>query len=494
MRQTLPNAIVDFLSFSGKTSGCLNELRGFRRREWEHALTWLHDAGLILYLLQKLKDTNATDILPRSTLSRLEENLTANRRRVAYMARQFDFLNQKFNGAGVRYAAVKGLSLVPQFCPDASLRHQSDFDYLVDNQSLPVARRVLEDAGYSLKKSSANEFVFLMASAWMPPLADEQYEAHAPHAVELRLAFWDSDSHGVSLTEPEFSVDNIRTHRWQGLAFRTLPEEDVFLLQVIHAFNHILSGWVRMSWLYEIGYFLSQRAPDTLLWGRVERRIGGDPLLREMVVVVTELSAHFYGAPLPSPSRIWAEELRPAVRIWIQNYARTWVFGKNRVDQFSLFSVAKVILFLHRQYLSDARARRHLMRIRLLPWEQLFRRARSITTKSSTNSGERGRQLERVLIRLLFHVTAGLRYLWEIPRWRRLNKVTAHLAPQPGVIGQRPISSALTIQNRAFSCEQHDAASEEPRWRSDELPGDSTRLEFSRKNWHESEGTSREEC
>jgi Uncharacterised nucleotidyltransferase len=426
VRRRLADAIVNFLSFSGRTSDPLDQLSEFHHREWEHAVPWLHDSGLALYLLQKLKDANATDVLPNSTLRGLEENLAANRRRVTYMTRQFDFLNQKFDDAGVRYAVVKGFSLVPQFCPDASLRHQSDFDYLVDNQSLPEARSVLESVGYVLKRHKTNEFVFLMPSAETPPPAEEQYEAHAPHAVELRLAFWDSDSHGVSLTEPEFSLDNIKIQRYQELAFHTLTEDDAFLLQIIHAFNHILNGWVRLSGLYEIGYFLNQRATDPLLWERIERRIGANPRLREMVVVVTELSAHFFGAPLPSTSRIWEGELRSAVRIWIKNYARPWVFSRNRADLFSLFSAAKVVLFLHQQYLPDARARTHLIRIRLLPVEPFFRKAGSITTRSSTNSRGRGRQLELVLIRLLFHLTAGLRYIWEIPRWRWLNRTTAH--------------------------------------------------------------------
>lgn len=428
MSRALAESIVDFLSFSGNTVDHLIELRGFHNRDWERSRTWLHDAGLALYLLQKLKATNATDILPRPVLSRLEENLSANRRRVAYMSRQFDFLNQKFDAAGVKYVAVKGFSLVSQFCPDAALRHQSDFDYLVDPQSIPVAQRELESAGYSLKKHSTNEFVFLMPSARISTSADEQYEAYAPHAVELRVAFWDRDSHGVFLAEPEFSLENVRNHRWQEMTFRVLPEEDIFLLQVIHAFNHLLTGWIRMSWLYEIGYFLNERSTDTSLWERIERRMGGDPLLREMVVVVLDLSTRFFRAPLPSMCKPWAEKLRPTVRIWIQNYARTWVFGKNRVDQFGLFSSAKFILFLHQQYLPDASARRHLIRTRLLPWEQFFRRARSVTTESSTNFGGRGRQLERVLIRFLFHMTAGLRYLWEVPRWIRLKNATAHLA------------------------------------------------------------------
>jgi hypothetical protein len=427
--RALAEASVNFLGFSETTGDHLGGLKGFDRREWDGTLTWLHDAGLALHLLQKLKDTKAIDILPTSTWAHLEENLAANRRRVAYMARQFDFINQHFNRGGVRYAVVKGCSMVPQFCPDASLRHQGDFDYLVDTHSLPMAQRVLEGAGYSLKKRTANEFVYLMTSASVPPSADGQYEAHAPHAVELRLAFWDSDSHSVPLTDPGLSVDNAVAQYWQGLVFPALPEEDAFLVQVIHAFNHILTGWVRMSWLYEIGYFFNRRSTDVSLWERLDRRIGSDKLLREMVVVVGELSAHLFRAPLPSTSGIWTEKLRPAVQIWIHHYARTWIFEDTRADQFSLFPVAKLALFFHQQYLSDASLRRHVIRTRLFPLEKLFRRVHSITSKSSTQSGGRGWQLERALIRLIFHVTGGLRYLWEIPRWERLNKENAHLAP-----------------------------------------------------------------
>src|SRR5580704_8952961 len=199
VKRTVAEAVVNYFSFSGKTNADVGQLTGFRDREWKQGVSWLHDAGLALYLLQKLRQGNVTDIVPTATLSRLEENLAANRRRVAYMARQFEFLNQKLSAAGVRYAVVKGFSLVPQFCPDASLRHQSDFDYLVDNQSLALAQTVLEDAGYSLQKRKPNELIFLRPSAGAPPPADEQYEAHSPHAVDLRCAFWDKDTHGVSL-------------------------------------------------------------------------------------------------------------------------------------------------------------------------------------------------------------------------------------------------------------------------------------------------------
>ena len=94
------------------------------------------------------------------------------------------------------------------------------------------------------------------------------------------------------------------------------------------------------------------------LWERGQHRVaaGDYPLLRQMIVVVAELSRHFYRTPIPSMFRTWSDELRPSVRIWIQNYAWTWTFAKNRVDQ---FSAAPVVLFLHQQYLSEGDGRRH---------------------------------------------------------------------------------------------------------------------------------------
>jgi len=448
VRRTLPETIVDFLSFSRQECDG-NEVHGkafekFSRREWLHALKWLDDSGLALYFLQKLKDTSSSDTVPMLVLSRLTQNLTANRRRALQMANQFRSLNRRFDAAGARYVVAKGFSLVPEFCPDASLRHQSDLDYLVDEPSLTVARRVLEEAGYSLKMNSTQEFIFLTPSARIP-VPDEQYEADAPFSVELHLSFWDSDFHGLSVAEPRFSLDHARVHEWEGSTFRTLPEEDVFLLQVIHAFHHILSGWVRMSWLYEIGYFLNRRATDALLWESIEGRAGGDRQLREIIVVVTQLVAQFFGAPLPSPLRLWAEELRPAVRIWVQNYARTWMFGENQVHRFSLFPTAKLVLFLHQQYVSGEEARGRLIRAHLLPSTRLSRIARSIKDQPSTILSARWRQGERVFRRLLFHGTAGLRYVWEVPRWRRLNTMAARLAAASG--GDSAATDLVGAQN-----------------------------------------------
>ncbi len=102
-------------------------------------------------LIPKLKDVKAVDAIPDSVASRLQQNLEANRLRVEDMSQQFGTINKKFNDAGIWYAAVKGFSLVPEYCPYAPLRHQGDFDYLVEDKSLPAARRLLLEAGSSRK-------------------------------------------------------------------------------------------------------------------------------------------------------------------------------------------------------------------------------------------------------------------------------------------------------------------------------------------------------
>ncbi len=302
MRRTLAEDIVEFLSFSSDRCA-LNDPEKFNQRAWKRAIRWLDDFGLSFYFLQKLKTTNATDTVPTWVISRLERNFATNRGRVDHMSHQFGIINQKFNDAGVRYAVLKGVSIVPEFCPDAALRHQSDFDYLVDDQSLSAARRVLVQAGYTLKlPTSTQEFIFVMHGKRAPSRSATQYLARSPNTVELHLDIWDRDQYGLPLIPKLFFVERAETHQWNGLAFPALADEDTFLLQVLHACGHLFIYWIRMSSLFEVGYFLNRRASDTSLWNRIEERVGDNSMLKEFVVVVTELVAKLFSPPSSTSS------------------------------------------------------------------------------------------------------------------------------------------------------------------------------------------------
>lgn len=417
VRRTLAEDIVEVLSFSSDGRDRVDNFKRYKEREWTRALRWLDDSGLPFYFLQKLKNINATHLVPPGVISRLELNFAANRERADYMSHQFAFLNQKFNDAGVGYAALKGISLVPQFCPDATLRYQGDFDYLVDDRSLLPAQQVLLEAGYSPKASpSCQEFIFLMPGKGQPSRSGEQYHARAPHAVELHLDMWDSDMHGLQLIPKLFLAERARTHRWNGFAFPALGEEDAFLLQVVHACHHTFSHWIRMSCLFEIGYFLNRRATDTSLWHRIEERIGDNVVLKEFVVVVTELVAKLFAAPLPQLVRVWGQKIRPRSRVWIEGYARHWAFCQLPGYEFRMFPSAKLVLFLHRQYV-DAAARKRLVRNSIPTFSRLSRIASSVKERPSLALDADWRKRQLLIRRTLFHALSWARYLCEIPRW-----------------------------------------------------------------------------
>ena len=422
MTRTPADKIVEFLSFSSNSGNCVHELEKFNPREWRRVLRWLDDAGLAFYFLEKLKNTNAAETIPTWVRSCLEKNFAANQRRVGDMSRRFGALNRKFNDASVRYAVLKGFSLVPQFCPDAALRHLSDLDYLVEEQSLSAAQRILLEAGYSPKSScSSQESIFVMSGMGEPSRSAVQYDARAPHAVELHLDIWDSDQHKLPMLPQQFFVERAETSYWNGFAFPALADEDAFLLQILHACQHLFTYWIRMSSLFEIGYFLNRRASDTSLWQRVEERVGENLMLREFVVVITELVEKLFVPPVPSLVRAWGSGIRFGPRVWIENYARHSAFCETPGYEFRFFPKAKLVLFLLKEY-KDACARQHLVGNRMLPSSRLSRMVSSVKTNPSLLLDAAWWKRQLLLKRSLFHALAALRYFYEIPRWKWLNR------------------------------------------------------------------------
>jgi hypothetical protein len=402
--------VVAFLSFSGSRD--VGTLQTLGPRRWRHLLQWLDDSGLAFYFLTQLKEKGVANQIPADVLRSLEEKYTANQQRVESMSERFHFLNQHFDDAGVTYSVLKGLSLVPQFCPSAPLRYQGDFDYLVDPASLSKAHSVLTEAGYVPKESrSAEEFIYVTEGK--ASRGADQYSHQAPHAVELHLDIWDGQLHGLPPLPGVISLNRVTAPAWNGTTFPALSDEDAFLLQILHATHHLFTHWVRMSCLLEISYFLQRRGSDSALWEAVERRVGSNDMLREFVVVIAELASRLFGSPLPPLLQSWASAIRPGVRVWTDDYARTWAFSAVPVYQFSMWPASKLSSFLHAQYRQAALAAKNTT----------SRDVISISKKRTGLLPGRPRWWRRrmLLRRILFHVLAGTRYACEIPRWRWRN-------------------------------------------------------------------------
>jgi hypothetical protein len=434
MKSSPAETVVRFLSFSGNRRDSFDAMEKFTPRQWKYVLQWLGDAGLAFYFLQRLKDERASSSVPSFVLSRLEQNFACNRLRIEEMARRFDAINSKFNDAGVRYTVIKGFSLVPQFCPLATLRHQADLDYLVDEQSLPAACRLLTDAGYRSKISRSSKESIFIASAAEPSRSDVQYSPQASHAVELHTEIWDHDMHGVHEVPKLFSIGQARMQNWNGLTFPAQADEDAFLLQVLHACHHLFTQWIRISSLLEIGYFLQRRASDSELWNRVEQRAGDSAVLREFVVIITEMAARLFAAPVPEVVQGWSASIRPAPRAWIDHYARDWALGGLPVYEFCLFPRSKLALFLFHQYKSTSHVK-ELQPHHRPAASRLSRMVSSIKANPALIWDYDWWRRQQLFRRSVFYILAELRYIAEIPRWRWLNRAsprTASSLPWPG--------------------------------------------------------------
>jgi hypothetical protein len=437
MNRRLAETIIRYLSFSGNDNESRASLSAFHERQWEHTFQWLENRNLALYLLQRLRDTHDDRKLPPAALSRLQQNYSNNRLRVDEMASTFAQVNEKFRQAGVNYAVVKGFSLVPGFCPDAYLRQQSDLDYLVDEPSLPIAQQALGDLGFFLNKDDPAGMEWSFARGPISHSFDstEQYEGKGRYVIELHLGFWSSDEHGIDIAGTEFSPSQSVDHEWRGMRFPALPEEDAFLLQVMHTFQHLLIGYVKTSWLYEIAYCLHRRSNDTSFWQRVERRAEADVRLTHLVAIIAALASGFFQAPLPAIIRTWKANLPPAVEVWLENYGWQVAFQEIPVCELGLLPTSRLALFLHWEFLPDAKRRRDLLRRRLLPWSGRPSITRLICNRPSTLLGPRiGGLLREVWSRwrrpavfhlVVYYAGSGLRYLCEIPRWWWLNRSRA---------------------------------------------------------------------
>lgn len=425
MKRIRPEDIVAFLNFSESAIDC-EKLRNTRQQDWEKLFLWLDDTGLTFYFLQKLKSTNSAGSVQPNALSRFQQDFAANQQRSDYLWHRFSFLNRAFQDAGVGYVVLKGFSHVPQFCSNAFFRHQGDLDYLVDEQSLPVAQRLLEETGYRIKPPiSDQEFVYILPDVGEP----KRGQGYAPqfHAIELHLDIWDSDLNRLPMMEQMFSVERASIHQVNGLSFPALNEEDAFLLQVLHTCRHLFTYWIRMSCLYEIGYFFTRTASDISLWNRVQERVGDNLALRELTVVVSEMVAQLFATAVPDVVRAWGKEVRPPIRVWIDNYAQYCAFSDLPVHRFNLLPRSKLILFLHQQF-EELCAEKHLVRNQLIAPTRIGRMRNAVTKDPFLLLSRKWWRRQRVFRRSTFHLLSGIRYAVEVPRWRWLNSIQSRAA------------------------------------------------------------------
>lgn len=388
----------------------MESLSAVKQADWERAYPWLVASGMGLYLLDRLQRLRLEGCLPEVMIERLNKNIADNRRRNDAMMEEFIAINSAFLREEVTYCNVKGFTLTPGYCPNAALRSQLDFDFLVSADNLDLCRHVLAGLGYARTLAGEAVWEFKAGSSEMTRMADH-YKPGPHRSVELH--FCPSAMTPHVLLHDEWAP-RIEQRIWHGHRFPVLAPADQFLVQALHLYSHLRTPYTRLSWLLEYKRFVSANRDDSELWDRVRdySRPKRDAYIA--IGLASLLSGRLFGDQTPTQLNKWTLDQLPArVRLWAECYGRRAVL--------STLPGTKLYLMLERELIDGGDEWRKVQRKRLVPLHGLPRIECHGTNETSWKRIRRElQQVKFVMFRIRFHLVEGLRYLVENRRWHRM--------------------------------------------------------------------------
>jgi hypothetical protein len=339
-------AVLELLSTKAD-SGAMKRLGSLDASAVCGLLRWLDQSGLALYFAKHVSDFMSLDRLPLTLRSELERRGVANRDRTKGMLTEFGRINLALRDSGIDYGVLKGFSMIPEFSQEPWLRHQTDVDILVSADAIETARIALGTLDYQVEGEEPSGELRLGISSGRPPSADDfLYEAQRHKQVEIHRSFYESVN-GVSLQLDDSWKSHVTWKIVEGVEFPVLDLPHRALCQLLHAFRHILHGWLRMSWLFEIAHFIESHRSDSAVWRKVEQLMVGDPRVREACGVVLAMTTKAFGTELPdSVQRRWVAPLRKSHIFWVDNFGMEWMLAD--------FPGNPLSLLLHREF-ADSR-------------------------------------------------------------------------------------------------------------------------------------------
>jgi hypothetical protein len=375
-------------------------------------LRWLDRSGLALLFLRQLQKHEVSFRISPTLQGALLRRQERNVERTVDMLGEAQRLCFAFRERGLTVAALKGFTLSPDFCDDPFLRHQVDFDFLVDAHDIMAAAEVLRLLGYSTPQvHQGSETSFVTPLRHIPSSKDDLYARQMQRQVDLHVSLWDPCP-WLPLEAPQDCLHSAVPRSTCGLAYLGLALEDAFLFQVLHAFRHSFRSWVRLSWLFEIGKCLQNHREDEALWMQVIRRAGPTPLMKSACAFILDLVHRLFQIPIPEPLRDWSEEAMTCrLRAWLEHFAVDWAIAD--------WPGSLTNLFLAGEFIPEGRLRGNYWRSRLLPGKTQTSLGRSPRGGAWTFVEWQAARARYVAERGMVHLKDLLVLPWHRLRWKR---------------------------------------------------------------------------
>ncbi len=388
-------------------------------RDWKRHIGVLDRAGLTLPLYARLLERGGEGMLPREAIAALEKRRGDNAQRMEEMLARFGEATKALRRAGVRFACVKGFSLIPEFLPELWQRHQIDFDFLIRPGEEPQAQLALGELGFRLTAVDGGERRMRVPVTRALGHDAYLYDRQEGPAIELHSAFWEASAMDFPLRLAEDPLDRAQIHAHGSVSFPRLAPHSAFLYQILHVFRHFLGSWARPLWIYEIAANMNRFLDDEARWNCVRCLIANDERMADAVGLVLLTARDLFACPIPPAFRdICAPAADSAIGLWVRRYAREWLLADMPGN--------KLNLLLHRHFIRDGRAWRRHLADRLAPRQKKPRLCEGIDPVAEKRFGYRIANFCFQAGRFTHHLRAGAGVALAGAHWSR--ELRAHRA------------------------------------------------------------------
>lgn len=326
----------------------LDRLRALSTRvRWRLLFDLAERHGVQPLLYRALSGTDS--LIPAADMRRLVQLYQTNLHRSMLLAREMIHLLDVLAKSNIEVLTYKGLALAEEVYGDVALRPVGDIDLLIHAADLPRLREAMRPLGYVQHSplSAAEERATLRSG----------YECvfDGPAGQNLVEVKWAILPRFYAI---EFDHDSFfRRAVWikvAGHPVRTLSQEDLFLILVVHAAKHV---WERLILLCDLARITAQQQLDWRWIGARAKALGIVRIVRITLTLANEL----LGAELPEAAQ---ESLpRDAEAAQLANEICGYIAGTREYDTESL---AYFRLMLRLREHSHDRAR-FLCRLLLTP-------------------------------------------------------------------------------------------------------------------------------